>query len=302
MNSATSAPAAVTTTGIVRQYGDTVALAGVDLEVPTGATYGLVGPNGAGKSTLLEILAGLRTPTSGRVEIAAPRHRVAMLPDTPRWDPWLTAYEVVDLARALVAPNLGTDAVHHALSTAGLADAADRRCGGFSRGMLQRLGIASTLVGDPELVLLDEPSSALDPVGRREVLDLVVALRGAATVIFSSHILGDVQEVCSHVGVLNKGHLVAQGPTADLLAGRAAAAMQVVLESAEDAIAVHERLERSAWASSTERDGTHVTVAADDLDTVRRHLPAALADAQVPVVATMPVEVTLEQVFLEWTR
>ena len=128
-----------------------------------------------------------------------------MLPDTPRFEPWLTASETVDLARN-IAPNPSEpERVAEVLDKTGLGDVADRTVGGFSRGMLQRLGIAVTIVNRPRLLLLDEPSSALDPLGRREVLDLVTQLRGEATVVFSSHILSDVQEVCDTVGVLRQG-------------------------------------------------------------------------------------------------
>lgn len=293
---------AVRTDGLVKRYGSTAALAGVDLRIPTGSTYGLVGPNGAGKSTLLGILAGVRTPTEGALSIAADRSRVAVLPDTPRWDPWLTAFEVVDLARVLVAPSLPSERVERALEIAGLADAADRRCGGFSRGMLQRLGIAATLVGEPELVLLDEPSSALDPVGRREVLDLITSMRANATVIFSSHILGDVQDICSHVGILHHGHLITQGPINDLLAGRAASAVTIVLENGRDARALSELLSDASWPARVELDCRSVTVTSDTSADLRRRLPAVLAEADVPVVSLTPVEPNLERVFLELTQ
>ncbi|WP_157965715.1 ABC transporter ATP-binding protein [Euzebya rosea] len=293
---------AVSTRGLAKDYGPTAALVDVDLAIPTGTTYGLVGPNGAGKSTLLGILAGLRRPSSGTITMEVARQRIAFLPDTPRWDRWLTAFEVVDLARTLTAPHLPVDRVMDTLEVAGLASAAHRRNGGFSRGMLQRLGIAATLVGSPEIVLLDEPSSALDPVGRREVLDLITSMRGTATVVFSSHVLGDVQEICTHIGILSRGRLIAQGPIVDLLAGRAASATQVTLENPADALIVSDRLEQQPWVLHAVADGTTVTVTSDDLVTVRRSLPAVLADAGVPIVAMAPADVTLEDVFLELTR
>lgn len=298
----TSSGYAVRTDRLVKRYGPTTALAGVDLRIPIGSTYGLVGPNGAGKSTLLGILAGVRTPTDGTVTIAANPSRVAVLPDTPRWDPWLTTFEVVDLARSLIAPDLPSERVEKAIEIAGLDDVADRRCGGFSRGMLQRLGIASTLVGEPELVLLDEPSSALDPVGRREVLDLITSMRANATVVFSSHILSDVQDVCSHVGIIHHGRLIAQGPLDHLLAGRDSLAVTVVLGDHRDASTVCERLKRASWPGRVELDRRAVTVISDSRSALRRQLPALLAEADVPVISLTPVEPTLEQVFLELTR
>jgi ABC-2 type transport system ATP-binding protein len=211
-------PPVIATHALGKRYGDTVALEGVDLAVPRGTTYGLIGPNGAGKTTMLSILAGLRRPTSGTLELGVPRRALGVLVDTPQFDPWLTAHEVVDLARHLTAPDLPASRVEEVLVEVGLEDAIGRRNGGFSRGMLQRLGLASALVGDPEVLLLDEPSSALDPAGRREVLDLVGRVAHTKTVLLSTHILSDVQQVCELVGVIDHGRLRYQGPLADLLA------------------------------------------------------------------------------------
>jgi ABC-2 type transport system ATP-binding protein len=200
--------AAISTTALGKHYGPRAALDGVDLQVPRGSVYGLVGPNGAGNTTLLAILAGLRRPSRGGVRVDGDRRQVAMLPDTPSFDSWLTGREVVDLARALVAPAAPAARVDQVLADAGLADAAGRRVGGYSRGMLQRLGLAATVVGDPEVLLLDEPCSALDPAGRREVLGLVARLSGQVTVLLSTHILSDIEEVCDTVGVLRAGRLL----------------------------------------------------------------------------------------------
>jgi ABC-2 type transport system ATP-binding protein len=215
---APAGPPVITTRALRKVYGDTIALEDVDLVVPRGTTYGLIGPNGAGKTTMLSILAGLRRPTSGALDLAVPRSSLGVLVDTPQFDPWLTAHEVVDLARHLTAPHLPTSRVEEVLVEVGLEDAIGRRNGGYSRGMLQRLGLASALVGDPEVLLLDEPSSALDPAGRREVLDLVGRLAQTKTVVLSTHILSDVQQVCDVVGVIDHGHLRFQGPLTELLA------------------------------------------------------------------------------------
>src|SRR5690606_10600261 len=164
----------------------------------------------------------------------------------PLFEPWLTAHEVVDLARHLVAPARPRDEVDRVLAEVGLADAAHRRTGGFSRGMLQRLGLASCLVGDPEVLVLDEPSSALDPSGRREVLDLVGRLAHTKTVILSTHILGDVQQVCDTVGVIDRGRLLYQGPLTDLLA-RTSTAYSVHVRGPVDALA--EALRAEPWTA-----------------------------------------------------
>jgi ABC-2 type transport system ATP-binding protein len=291
---------AVTTRRLSRSYGPHAALTHVDLHVPVGSVYGLVGPNGSGKTTLLSIIAGLRRATSGQVHLGVDRRHVAVLPDTPHFDPWLTAREVVDLSRALVAPQLGPPAVDAALAQVGLAQAADRRCGGFSRGMLQRLGLAATLVGEPALVLLDEPASALDPAGRREVLDLVARLRGATTVLFSSHILGDVQQVCDTVGILREGRLLFQGPLDDLLVGRARPAYRVHVRERDEVVVAALRAERWVAAAEVTAPGV-VDVEVRSCAEAEEHLVGALARTGVPIVSLGPRSVDLEAVFLELT-
>lgn len=283
-----------------KTYGATVALRNVDLEVPAGSVYGLVGPNGAGKTTLLGILAGLRKPTSGSVDVGVEWSGVAVLPDTPQFDSWLTGREVVDLARSLTDPSVPRDRVDEVLEQAGLADAAHRIVGGYSRGMLQRLGVASTVVGRPALLMLDEPSSALDPAGRREVLDLVARLRGEATVIFSSHILGDVQEVCDTVGILRAGELLFQGPLSDLLVGSAVPAYRLrVRPPGEGAI---EALRRASWVRSVEAvSPEELRILVETVEAAEQNLATTLAGTGVRIVSFGPEAATLEQVFLELT-
>lgn len=297
---ASDTPPIVTTRGLGKAYAGVTALADVDLVVPRGAVYGLVGPNGAGKTTLLSILVGLRQATSGSVDLAVGPERVALVPDTPSFEPWLTAREVVALARSLVGLAPSAEAVSSALRLTRLADAADRACGGFSRGMLQRLGLAAAMVGEPTLLVLDEPAAALDPAGRRDVLDLVADLRGRTTVLFSSHILADVQQVCDTIGILRGGRLLFQGPTRDLLAGKAAPAFTVRLRPPLDGVVA--ALEAAPWVHVVERDGLdrlRVTVASVDL--AESELVRTLADAGARVVGIAPAEVDLEHVFLELT-
>jgi ABC-2 type transport system ATP-binding protein len=289
------------TLSLTKVYGGRAALDAVDLRVATGSVYGLVGPNGSGKTTLLSILAGLRRATSGEMRLGVPRAGLALLPDTPEFEPWLTAFEVVDLARALVDSSIPQERVRESLVEAGLRDAIDRRTGGFSRGMLQRLGVASTLVGDPALMLMDEPCSALDPMGRREVLDLVASQRGRRTVIFSSHILSDVQEVCDTVGILQRGRMIFQGPIADLLTGGVTPGMLVRVR--DDAERVARALAAEPWATSAVATAPgEVRVGVRSVEEAERELPGALHRAGARVVSLRPEEASLEQVFLEMTK
>jgi ABC-2 type transport system ATP-binding protein len=290
----------VATSGLTRDYGGT-GLFEVDLRVPGGCVYGLVGPNGAGKTTMLSIITGMRHADRGTVEVAVPRHHVAVCPDVPEFDGWLTAFEVVDLARSMVAPERGDCDVLGALHTAGLGDAARRRVGGFSRGMTQRLGLACALVGDPRLLILDEPTSALDPAGRAEVLSLVAGLRGRCTVIFSSHILADVQRVADHVGILRAGRLLYQGPTQELI--DTYLRPRWLLRVAGDPAPALAAIRAQPWATRVEHlaDG-ELRIDAISLDAGEQGIPAALAACRARQVSCEPLAADLESAFLALTK
>lgn len=293
------APVALTE-GIRKVYGPTVALDDVHLRVEVGSVYGLVGPNGAGKSTLIGLLAGLRRPTAGSVHLGVDRTRMSVMPDTPRFDPWLTASEVVDLARTMVAPELPLSRVRDALGEAGLSDVADRRVGGFSRGMLQRLGIAATIVSGPELLVFDEPASALDPLGRYEVLELIGRLAEESTVLFSSHILADVQRVCDTVGVLRDGRLLYQGPLETLLSERVQHAYIVRVREPVEPLA--QALARQPWVrevSALAHGRLRVDVAS--VVEAESHIAGVVDATGARLISFEPEAADLESVFLELT-
>jgi ABC-2 type transport system ATP-binding protein len=288
----------VRTSGLTRDYGG-AGLFDVDLAVPAGSVYGLVGPNGAGKTTLLSILTGMRHADRGTVTFAVPRRRVAVCPDVPEFDGWLTAFEVVDLARDLAAPHLGRDAVLEALAVAGLDEAVHRRAGGFSRGMTQRLGLAAALVSDPELLILDEPTSALDPAGRAEMLSLVAGLRGRATVILSSHILADVQRVADQVGILRAGRLLYQGDTRALIDTYLQPRWHVRI--AGDPAALAGELAARSWVTRVSPLDDGLRVEAASLEAGERGIPAVIAAIGARLVAFEPLAADLESAFLALT-
>jgi ABC-2 type transport system ATP-binding protein len=289
----------VTTTGLTRDYGGT-GLFDVDLLVPAGSVYGLVGPNGAGKTTLLSILAGVRRADRGAVAMTVSRGRIAVCPDVPEFDGWLTAYEVVDLARSLVRQAPDGGAVTAALATAGLTDVAAKRVGGFSRGMIQRLGLACALADDPELLILDEPTSALDPAGRAELLGLVAAMRGGRTVIFSSHILTDVQRVADQVGILRGGRLLYQGETRNLIDTYLRPSWLVRI--AGDTGPVAAAMSGEPWATRVEPAGAGVLrVDATSLAAGERGIPAVIAACGARQVSCEPAAADLESAFLALT-
>jgi len=196
---------------LTKRYGKLTALAGLDLTLHDGTVHGLVGPNGAGKTTMLLIISGLRRKTSGEITFGVPTNKVMLMPDTPDFFPLLTAREIVDLARYPFRKEVSEESVTEVIELVGLGDSIDRRVGGFSRGMKQRLGLAATLIGEPQLLLLDEPCSALDPIGRREILDVIFRLKSKSTVLFSTHLLSDVEAVCDSVTVVDHGKALYEG-------------------------------------------------------------------------------------------
>jgi ABC-2 type transport system ATP-binding protein len=216
--------------GLRKVFGSTVAVDGVDLEVPTGSVLGMLGPNGSGKTTLIRMLLGLTRPTAGTAELlghpvetaaADALPHVGALVEGPGFHPFLSGR--ANLARvAATEPQLARidpgPVVSVALERVGLAAAADRRYRGYSLGMKQRLGLAAALLLPRRLVVLDEPTNGLDPAGTRDVRRIIGELHaGGATVIVSSHLLAEVEATCTHVAVLQSGSLVAAGELRSLL-------------------------------------------------------------------------------------
>jgi ABC-2 type transport system ATP-binding protein len=239
---------AISTAGLTKHYPGVAALTDLSLDIPSGSIYGFLGPNGAGKSTTLKILAGLSQPTSGTAAVggiaidAGPAYRreVGYLAQDPRFYDWMTGRDTLRFVTSLYPADARADdaVIDATLARVGLADAAHRKTGTYSGGMRQRLGIAQALIGSPSVLLLDEPVSALDPLGRREVLDLMRELRGEVTVFYSTHILDDVQRVSDHVAILDGGRLVKAAPTDALLKSFERDQLRVVIGGGDDATAV----------------------------------------------------------------
>ena len=308
-------PPAIVVDGLARRYpGGVLALDGLSLKVPAGSVFGLLGPNGAGKTTCLRLLAGLTHATAGRARVAgsdpavsplAVRSRLGYLEQDPRAYGWMTGREQLRLVGRLH----GLDgqalerAVSEVLDRVDLRGAADRRTGGYSGGMRQRLGIAGALVHRPPVVILDEPVSALDPEGRRDVLGLITALRGETTVLFSSHVLGDVERICDRVAILDHGRLVVEGALDELLERYAGPVWRIEAEPGEDATLARlaESLRLLPWVTAASAEHGLLTVAvADHARAARELLPAIAADG-VAVVSVARDRPTLEDVFLRLT-
>jgi ABC-2 type transport system ATP-binding protein len=194
-------------------------------------------------------------------------------------------------------------AIDDALGRVALREAADRRAGAYSGGMRQRLGIAGALVHRPPIIVLDEPVSALDPEGRRDVLGLIASLRGETTVLFSSHVLGDVERICDRVAILDHGHLVVEGALDELLERYAQPVWRVEAEPGEEArlVALAERLRGLSWVTAAVTEHGILTIAVSDIGVASRELLPAVSASGVAVVSVARARPTLEDVFLRLT-
>jgi ABC-2 type transport system ATP-binding protein len=282
------------------------ALDALSLDIPERGVFGLLGPNGAGKSTTLKLLVDLIRPTSGSAEVlgrpagdVAARRQLGFLPENPTFYDQLTASELLTYFAGLFgyAPADRRQRASRLLDLVGIGAERERPLRTYSKGMLQRVGIAQALVNDPTLVILDEPMSGLDPLGRREVRELILRLRDEGrSVLFSSHILSDAELLCSHVAILAKGRLVASGSVSDLTAGAGTASRgwEVVMSNLSEPAA-------AALAARTRRitciaDGRYSLELSPDVRP--EPLIAELAGAGAALVSVAPLRTTLEDVFV----
>jgi ABC-2 type transport system ATP-binding protein len=277
-----------------------VALKGLSLEVSEGEVFGYLGPNGAGKTTTLKLLMGLMFPTAGSAKILGRpindpqvKATIGFLPEHPYFYDYLTATELLEYYAQLsgVPAKERSPRTRKMLEKVGLAEAANTQLRKFSKGMLQRAGIAQAIIHDPKIVFLDEPMSGLDPIGRREVRDLIQELNSEGkTIFFSTHILSDAETLCDRVAVLNKGELRGVGVVADLLAD------------------TDEKVE-IVWQGVTAIEAMRAINAETRItgETVRAVLEKSKLDAAIDairrvkgqLISVTPVRATLEEYFLK---
>lgn len=221
---------AVETRGLTKRFGDTIAVNGVDLRIPRGCAFGYLGPNGAGKTTLIRVLLGLTHADAGEMSLlghAVPRHRdvalarVGAIVDEPRFHGHLTGRQNLQVLAAAREP-AARARIEASLERVGILHRADDRVSKYSMGMRQRLGVAACLIGDPQLLILDEPMNGLDPAGMHEMRDMIISLVAEGrTVVLSSHLLDEVERTCDAVAIVDRGQVIRQGAISELLAGTA---------------------------------------------------------------------------------
>jgi ABC-2 type transport system ATP-binding protein len=307
-----NAELAIEARGLTKRYGDVLALDALDLAVPTGSVFGFLGPNGAGKTTTLRLLTGLGRPTAGTAVVAGVEvgrrgtdlaRRIGYLDQDPRFYGWMTGRELLTFVGR--AYGLGGAAlrsrVDEVLETVGLSDAARRRVGGYSGGMRQRLGVGQAMLPRPAVLLLDEPVSALDPEGRRDTLELIGRLRGASTVLMSTHILTDVERICDRVAILDHGRLVTEAPMGELLGRHARPILELDPEPGQDAAVATlvAALRAATWTREVREDhGVLRVIVTDAVQATAGALPLVVATG-VRLARFERVRPTLEDVFLQ---
>jgi len=303
----------IQTENLSKSYGNFQALKSLNLDVPANSIVGFLGPNGAGKSTTIKLLLGLARPTSGGGTIFGLdivkqnqeiRRRVGYLAQNPHFYEHMTARQIMDFTARFFfrgPDQLIRERIDETLKLVGLEDKADRPVRGFSGGERQRLGIAQAQVNYPDLLILDEPAAALDPQGRRDVLEVMEKLRKYTTIFFSTHILDDVQRVSDRVIILNQGQLIAQGTVEELLSTRMGLNYKLVLKG--ESTRVHQHLLKTPWVQEVDfgyQNGKSVMhVAVKDEDLAERYLlREILSDENVRVLEFSRNKQNLEEVFL----
>ena len=293
-----------------KTYGAVHALDGLNLEVAPGTVFGFLGPNGAGKTTTLRILTGLALPSSGKAQVAGldvlkdgrmlSRH-IGHLPEEPAFYGWMTPREFLDYLGRLygLSSSERTSRTRDLLALVRMEDVSRRRIAGFSRGMRQRLGIAAALIHHPEVLFLDEPASALDPAGRKAVLDLIDGLRGQCTVVMSTHILADVERVCDVVGIIAKGRMLVQSRREELLDHYAIPAFEVEADDHQALALWAEDLRRLPWVAAVAPRNGAFRITVRDVEAAKRELLALAVNSKLSLNRYEEVRPSLEDVFLQ---
>lgn len=295
---------------LVKTYGAVRALDGLEMSVEPGVVFGFLGPNGAGKTTTLRILAGLAKATSGGgsvagVEIGMDGARLAAhigyLPEELAFYAWMTPREFLDYLGRLHGLPAHTRAqrTKELLELVNLAEAGKRRIGGFSRGMRQRLGLAAALVHRPQVLLLDEPVSALDPAGRKDVLELIENLGGQCTVLMSTHILADVERVCGSVGIIARGRMLIQEKRETLLNRYANPVFEAEGQDAPALQRWADSLKSQPWVSAVSLQAGVARLTVRDLELARRELLPSIAAQGLTLRRYEEMRPSLEDVFLQ---
>jgi ABC-2 type transport system ATP-binding protein len=288
-----------------KSFQGTEVIKGIDFQLKKGKCIALLGPNGAGKTTTLRMLSGLMEPTEGTIIFTDAkkgediRELIGYLPQFPVFYEWMSGLEFLTYAGRLagLGRREAKERSLELLKMVGILDAKNRRVAKYSGGMKQRLGIAQALIHRPQLIMLDEPVSALDPIGRREVLDLLEGLRKETTILFSTHILNDAEEVCDEIIFLHNGKIVEAGTMEELRERHQQSKIDLVFKGKAQEIA--EIFTNHELTHSTSVEGNKLSVFVTDIALARQTFLALISEQNMPLEKFEISGMTLEDVFMK---
>lgn len=294
---------------LTKSFGQQKIIDDLNMSVPEGSVFGFIGQNGAGKTTTMKMVLGLLQPDRGEILVCNEPVRygqtntnqyIGYLPDVPEFYNYMTAMQYLELCGEVVG--LSKESIiqkgHKLLSLVGL-DGVEKRIGGYSRGMKQRLGIAQALLTDPKLLICDEPTSALDPVGRKEILDILYKIRGTTTVLFSTHILSDVERICDHVALLNNGNIAVGGTLSEIKALHSHGRLLIEFSSEADLQYFKECMVEWPPMDNSEEKGREMIIHSREMKKTQHTIFSILAGADIAPVKVELMEPSLESLFLE---
>ena len=297
-----------------KSFGSNKVIDGLNLVVPENSIYGLLGQNGAGKTTTMKMTLGLLKIDSGTIKVfgenvhygqTPTNQHIGFLPDVPEFYGYMKPQEYLELCGRItgIPEPLLKPRIQELLTLVGLENA-KKRIGGYSRGMKQRLGIAQAMINEPKLLICDEPTSALDPIGRKEILDILLKLKGKTTVIFSTHILSDVERICDHIGVLSGGKLALEGNLSEIKENGRTDIIEIEFASKEQLSQFRELDATKAYFSSDNTsklsvEGSSLYIETESVKSTQLHVLKILAEAELVPNRIELLEPTLENLFME---
>lgn len=295
---------------LTKSFGDRKVLDKISLNVPEHTIFGFTGPNGAGKTTTMKLIMGMLKADQGKIRVGGKtvhygktdtNKLIGYLPDVPEFYGYMTPREYLQFCGEITGMSSGSAKMRgeELLELTGLKADERKRIGGFSRGMKQRLGIAQALLNQPRLLICDEPTSALDPVGRKEILDILERAKEHTTVVFSTHILSDVERICDQVSILNQGRIVLAGNLGEIKSSQKTNLLVTELDCPEDTRKVAAWCGKKEERSLEEQNGNTLQIKTNCIERTQRELIQLFWEEKITPVKMERIEPTLEKIFLE---
>lgn len=296
-------------TNLSKSFGMNKIIDDLTFSVPEHSIFGFIGQNGAGKTTTMKMALGLLKPSSGSIMVCGEsvtygqtktNKYIGYLPDVPEFYGFMKPYEYLKLCGEItgLSPNKIKSKSEELLTLVGL-ETANKKIGGFSRGMKQRLGIAQALLNDPKLLICDEPTSALDPIGRKEILDILYQVKGKTTVVFSTHILSDVERICDHIALLHDGKLALSGTLAEVKSKHKQDGLLIEFSSGMDKEQFLTAPQLASFIINAEQTNTQVILRTHDVQKAEMSVIAVLSEKHLLPIRLEVLEPTLESLFME---